>query len=173
MGCDEGFDADDVLEFTDPSTVQRRLFMQLGSLLHDVSRLRRRLYDDRTRPLGITRSQWWVLWHLSRRRGKAPIQAELAQVLEIGTPAAGDLVGRLEKAGFVHRQPDARDRRSMRIQIAPAGRAVLDQMATVATVNNEAVMTGFTNEEAETLLTYLERMKRNLVQIAAGETPVD
>jgi hypothetical protein len=46
-------------------------------------------------------------------------------------------------------------------------------MATVATVNNEAIMTGFTNDEAETLLTYLERMKRNLMQIAAGETPGD
>lgn len=173
MGSDEAFDADDVAEFTDAPTAQRRLFMQLGSLLHDVSRLRRRLYDDRTRPLGITRSQWWVLWHLSRHRGDVPIQAELAQELEIGTPAVGELLSRLEKAGFLTREPDARDRRSMRIQIAPAGRAVLEQMASVATVNNEAIMTGFTTDEAEALLTYLERMKRNLLQIADGETPDD
>lgn len=173
MRGDDAFEADDVPEFDDAPTAQRRLFMRLGSLLHDVSRLRRRIYDDRTRPLGITRSQWWMLWHLSRSRREAPIQAKLAQMLDIGTPAVGDLIRRLERAGLVTRLPDERDRRSMRVRIAPAARTVLDRMAAVATLNNEAIMTGFTDEEAETFLIYLARMKRNLLRMAEGEPPDD
>ena len=40
-----------------------------GYLVHEVSRLRRQLYDQQSRHLGITRSQWWVLVNLSCHDG--------------------------------------------------------------------------------------------------------
>ena len=40
-----------------------------GFLVHDVARLMRVAYDRRTRELGLTRSQWWVLNHLYFNEG--------------------------------------------------------------------------------------------------------
>jgi len=43
--------------------------LRLGYLIHDVSRLRRMMFDRALAPLGITRSQWWVLAFISRKDG--------------------------------------------------------------------------------------------------------
>ena len=48
-----------------PTSTEEEL--RLGYLIHDVSRLRRTLFDKWLSPLGITRSQWWVLAFLSRK----------------------------------------------------------------------------------------------------------
>ena len=42
---------------------------RIGFLIHDVSRLRRTVVDKALRPIGVTRSQWWVLANLSRHNG--------------------------------------------------------------------------------------------------------
>ena len=34
---------------------------RLGFLMHDVSRLRRGVFDEFMKPVGLTRSQWWIL----------------------------------------------------------------------------------------------------------------
>ena len=52
---------------------------RLGFLMHDVSRLRRKVFDDVMKPVGVTRSQWWVMAHLSRHDGMS--QSDLADVL--------------------------------------------------------------------------------------------
>src|ERR1700760_152246 len=51
--------------------------LRLGYLIHDVSRLRRMMFDRALAPLGITRSQWWVLAFISRKDGmpQTPISA--------------------------------------------------------------------------------------------------
>ena len=59
----------------------------LGDLMHDVSRLRRLIFDGSMRPLGLTRSQWWVLDCLSRSDGM--IQSDLANTLGLGNAALG------------------------------------------------------------------------------------
>ena len=70
---------------------------RLGFLMHDVSRLRRRVFDGVMRPSGLTRSQWWILAHVSRRDGMS--QSDLAAALDLGKAALGGLVDRLESAG--------------------------------------------------------------------------
>src|SRR5664279_2238688 len=67
---------------------------RLGFLMHDVSRLRRNVFDDFMKPMEMTRSQWWILAYLSRQDGM--IQSDLANVLDIGKAALGGLIDRLE-----------------------------------------------------------------------------
>ena len=71
----------------------RRSDLRLGYLIHDVSRLRRLSFDRELAPLGITRSQWWVLAFIARNDGLP--QTELANELEVGKVALGALVDRL------------------------------------------------------------------------------
>ncbi|WP_295684258.1 MarR family winged helix-turn-helix transcriptional regulator [uncultured Nevskia sp.] len=138
-------------------------FLRTGYLIHDVSRLRRALYDQRSRHLGITRSQWWVLFNLSRDEGRPRNQNELAQLLEIGNAAIGELLMRLEKAGFVRRQRVPGDRRSKHVQIAERGREVLEHMRLVAHASNDGIMEGISSEEQRLLDDLLSRMKHNLM----------
>ena len=78
--------------------------LRLGYLIHDVSRLRRMMFDRALAPLGITRSQWWVLAFISRKDGLP--QTQLANELDVGKVAVGALIDRLESSGFVIRQAD-------------------------------------------------------------------
>ena len=80
---------------------------RLGFLMHDVSRLRRNVFDEFMRPLKVTRSQWWVLAYLSRLDGM--IQSDLAALLELGKAPLGHLLGRLEANGLIRRGADATD----------------------------------------------------------------
>lgn len=150
----------------------RRLdgFLRTGYLIHDVSRLRRLFYDQQSRPLGITRAQWWVLFNLSRHDGEPLNQNELAEMIEIGSAAVGELIQRLEKAGFVKRLTDPRDRRVKRVVIAARGREVLEHMRLVARESQGPIMSGISAGEQEVLNDLLARMKRNLVALQS-ESP--
>ena len=65
---------------------------RLGSLIHDVSRLRRTVVDKALRPLGVTRSQWWVLSSLSRSHGEGMMQTELSKAMDVGKVTLGGLI---------------------------------------------------------------------------------
>jgi DNA-binding MarR family transcriptional regulator len=146
-------------------------YLRTGYLIHDVSRMRRQFYDQQSRELGITRSQWWVLFNLSRHDGAPPNQNELAASLELGSASVGELLLRLEKSGFVRRIPDPQDRRSKRVVVAERGLEVLEQMRVVARVNNARIMSGVAATEENALNDVLGRMKRNLAGLLDPETP--
>ncbi len=100
--------------------------LRLGFLVHDVSRLRRRVVDRALKPLGVTRSQWWVLAFLSRSDGMS--QVALADELDLGKVALGQLIDRLEKTGFVARKADDGDRRVKRVYLTKRSHALIAQI---------------------------------------------
>src|SRR3546814_15522809 len=69
-----------------PSAKQFRF----GFLVHDVSRMRRTLFDQVMKPLGITRSQWSVLAWLSRGGNEGVMKVDLARQLDVGKVTIGD-----------------------------------------------------------------------------------
>ncbi|MGQ0700435.1 MAG: MarR family winged helix-turn-helix transcriptional regulator [Panacagrimonas sp.] len=133
-----------------------------GFLIHDASRLRRTVFDQRLKGMGITRSQWWVLSNLGRGEGEGFSQIELARLLDVGKVTLGGLVDRLEGNGLVVRVPDKEDRRSKRVQMSRKGKALLTKLAAIAIDINHEIMQGITAEEEEQLIEILTKMKRNL-----------
>jgi DNA-binding MarR family transcriptional regulator len=107
--------------------------LRFGFLIHDVSRLRRIVVDRALKPLGITRSQWWVLAFLSRRDGMT--QTALAADLDLTKVAIGGLLDRMETAGYVERRADRRDGRSRRVFLTRAG----SKLVTTIRENVEAI----------------------------------
>ena len=62
------------------------------------------LFDQEMKPLGITRSQWWVLAQLSRSLGTEGAEAgmaqtKLARILDMGKAPMTGLIDRLEASG--------------------------------------------------------------------------
>jgi MarR family transcriptional regulator for hemolysin len=146
---------------------------RIGFLVHDVSRMRRTLFDQAMKPLGITRSQWWVLSQLSRHSRKGMLQTELARDLDVGKVTVGGLVDRLEAAGYVTRTPDALDRRAKRIVITEQGRVVLKQMVSVGERLNGLILDGLSRADVERTEEILSAMKDNLRRSITDATEAD
>jgi MarR family transcriptional regulator, transcriptional regulator for hemolysin len=135
---------------------------RIGFLIHDVSRMRRTLYDQAVRPLGLTRAQWWVLAQVSREPPSGVLQTDLARVLDVGKVTVGGLIDRLEASGFVERRPDAVDRRAKRVVITAQGRVVLRDMVKLARRLNDETCEGMTAGDLAVLEQVLQRMKANI-----------
>lgn len=140
---------------------------RLGFLMHDVSRLRRSVFDEFMKPLGVTRSQWWVLACLSRHDGM--IQSDLANVLELGKAALGGLIDRLEFSGFIDRRPDEFDRRVKRIFLTGSGTQLIKEMVIQNHEMSERILEGLSTEERYRLADMLMLVKRNLLRIRDQE----
>lgn len=136
---------------------------RLGFLMHDVSRLRRLVFDSFVEPLGVTRSQWWVIAHLSRHDGM--MQSDLANVLELGKAALGGLVDRLEASGFIERRPDGTDRRVKRVYLTTAGNSLVNQMRAMSHEMNERILADLDDSRRLQLAGLLQQVKKNLLSL--------
>ena len=137
--------------------------LRLGFLVHDVSRLRRNAIDRELKPLGITRSQWWVLAFLSRQDGMS--QVALADQLDVGKVAVGGLSDRLEASGFVVRQPDPVDRRVKRLFLTAKGTSLMKKIRQSVSDTEETVLAGIVPEDLEASVRALRGMKKNLLLV--------
>ena len=140
---------------------------RIGFLIHDVSRLRRTVVDNALRPMGVTRSQWWVLANLSRHNGKGMMQTELAKVMDVGKVTLGGLIDRLEASGLVKRQADPTDRRAKRVVMTPKGIKLLADIQEIATEVNARIMNGILRNDITRAETVLYKMKQQLISMDA------
>jgi len=142
--------------------------LRFGFLIHDVSRLRRIVVDRALKPLGITRSQWWVLAFLSRRDGMT--QTALAADLDLTKVAVGGLLDRMEAAGFVERRADHHDGRARRVFLTRTGAKTVSTIReSVEAVELEIlsrIPEGALEQAAETL----RALKETLLEMAGAET---
>jgi DNA-binding MarR family transcriptional regulator len=142
--------------------------LRFGFLIHDVSRLRRVVVDRSLKPLGITRSQWWVLAFLSRRDGMT--QSALAADLDLTKVAIGGLLDRMEASGFIERRADRNDGRARRVYLTRAGAKLVNTIReNVESIELEIlgrVPEDALNQAADTL----RLLKDTLLEMIGGET---
>jgi MarR family transcriptional regulator for hemolysin len=134
-----------------------------GFLVHDVARLLRVAYDRRTRELGLTRSQWWVLNHLYFHEGIT--QSELAEVLDIEKPTLGRLLDRLEDKGWLERRGDPTDRRAKRVYLTRNVQGLMRALRVLAADLRAHALEGLDEGEREQLLETLRLVKGNLLRL--------
>ena len=134
----------------------------LGFLLGDVARLTRTAFDRRVASLELTRSQWWVLTYVFRDQGLT--QSELADNLEIGKVAMGNLIDRLEAKGWVERRPDPNDRRINRVYLTEKAAPIMEDMRAPAQDLYDMIVSGLSKSQRETLVDLLLVVRRNLIE---------
>lgn len=144
-----------------------RTSVRFGFLIHDVSRLRRIVIDRALKPVGITRSQWWVLSFLGRRDGMT--QTALAADLDLTKVAIGGLLDRMEGSGFVERRADPRDGRIKRVYLTPAGTRFLGTIrANIAEVETD-ILADVDEASLQVTTETLLLVKRTLRALAGSE----
>jgi DNA-binding MarR family transcriptional regulator len=68
----------------------------------------------------------------------------------------------MERSGFLERRSDPDDQRVSRVYLTDAGRDIRAAVERIWTELEQVTFEGFSDEERETLETYLERIHRNL-----------
>jgi len=145
--------------------------VRFGFLVHDVSRLRRIIIDRALKPVGITRSQWWLLSFLGRRDGMT--QTALAADLDLTKVAIGGLLDRMEGSGFVERRADHRDQRLKRVYLLPAGQKFLQTIRSNIEQVEEEITVDLDDATLQLTAEALIKVKRRLLAMVGTEAETD
>ncbi len=145
-----------------------------GYLVTDLTRLMRKQFDRRAIRFDLTRAQWRALKRV--HHGEGITQNELAEFLEMEPIAVGRVIDRLQKAGFIERRADPRDRRVWRLHLLPKAHAVVDDMEQIASELLRQAQRGVSAAEMKSMMSVLARMKDNLNALddapaSPGEAP--
>lgn len=88
-------------------------------------------------------------------------QFEIAAEMQVTSSNVTFLVDGLEKEGLVERQPHPSDRRTVYVQLTPAGESMAEVLVPSMARFMAAMLKGFDEEEKRTFADMLERFRRN------------
>lgn len=94
-------------------------------------------------------------------------QKELTFLLNMRNQSLGELLGKLERSGFIEREPSENDRRVMNVKLTPAG-AEAAQQAEEQQQEGDKLFDGFTEEERAQFGEYLNRLIEELRKQTEG-----
>lgn len=134
----------------------------LDALLAQVSRLHRHRAHTLLDEVGLYRGQPPVLFALLERDGLT--QRELAEQLEITPATMTKMLQRMEKAGFVQRQPDEHDQRVSRVYLTQKGHDVHARLEEIWHQLDVENFDGFNEQERLVLHSFLFRIRENLIR---------
>lgn len=115
-----------------------------------------RRFDEALRPLGLTNGQFSLL--MSLNRPEPPPMRPVAELLGMDRTTLTASLKPLERRGLVRVEPDPEDRRSRRLHLTPAGRAVLAEAFPVWRDTHVAAEAGLGEGEADRLRANLARL---------------
>ncbi len=95
----------------------------------------------------VTLPQATVLFLLQEKDGR--MLSEIGQVIGVDNSAVTGLADRLEKAGYVTREPNPGDRRVWHLHLTPQGRGEAQKASGVVGRVNAEVKAGFSEQDIE------------------------
>lgn len=140
----------------------------VGKAIRSLSnRIMRRFDADRPdrevleRITGINRL---VIGFLAEQRqaGKEVYQRDLEEVFDVTRSTVSKVVDLMERKGLVERRAVAGDARLKKLELTPKALELSARMRAYAKGVEGEITAGFTPQEIETLLGYIDRMKKNL-----------
>jgi len=138
----------------------------IGFLMADVSRLLRRVFDERARSIGVTRPQWRVLTVLAREEGIN--QGMLADRLEVEPITLSRMVDRMQDAGLLERRADPDDRRAWKLYLSDNATPLIAELRALGEILSDEALEGVSAAERDTLADLLGRVRCNL----SRKTPI-
>ena len=138
------------------------LFGLLFALQNRLQAVGDTFYDE------ITCKQFFLMACTNLFQGEAPTVQDLAQVMGSSHQNVKQILNKLEQKGFVSVEPDAADRRKLRISLTEYAAVTGEKYR----VKEEEFMTGLfdgvTEEEAKQAFLVLSKMEANLMKLRGG-----
>ncbi len=113
-------------------------------------------FRRRVTHLGLTPDQYTVLRNLEESGTRGLTQTELTTQMSSDPNTIASLVDRMETAGLLRREVDARDRRARRMRLAPAGRRQFREAFSIAAQLQEEVLSTLTPARRRAFLETLD-----------------
>ena len=126
----------------------------------------RRLADQ-----GIHHSQHRMLVQLVKRQEDTPSQKELAEIMGISPAAVTTTLKRLEKEEYITRSATDEDNRRNEIRVTEKGLAKITENREIFEVLDRAMFEGFSEEEMDTLISFMKRIDNNMDAAGAPTDP--
>ncbi len=130
-----------------------------GRYVGAIHRFAQRHFAAEMERLGLPATAFPLIMRLLRRDGSS--QDELADDFLVDKATAARTVARLEEAGFVTRVVDEADKRIKRVYVTDRAREREREVHAAAEAWSEMLLDGFTAEERQATVEYLQRMADN------------
>ena len=117
--------------------------------------------NQQLQALDLTASQGQIIGYLTHAK-EPPCARDLEEFFRLSHPTVSGLLSRMESKGFVEIRPDERDKRIKRIYLLEKGLACSRQIAQSIEENENRMIRGFSEEEAELFLSLLRRAIDNM-----------
>jgi Transcriptional regulators len=89
-------------------------------------------------------------------------QKELADAFEISTASVAVSLKKLEKGGYIEKEPDKADNRLNKVNVTQKGLSAIEASHQIFDSVNKAIFKDFTEEEINTMIGYWERLSKNM-----------
>lgn len=133
---------------------------EITHLFHNYHCLHRNAIDKRFRENGLYFGQPPILKYLSTNKNAT--QKEIADYLHVSAPSVATSVRRMEESGLIMRDADKTDARRNNLRLTEKGRKLSEFADKSFELVNETAFEGFTDEEFDNMIHYLERMYDNI-----------
>lgn len=130
-------------------------------VMHQLMHLSRYHAVLRMEDMELNPSQAGILFILNSH-GRLS-QRQLAQKIGITPPSMTVTLRKLEELGFIHKEPDEKDQRIIRIRLSEAGKECIEKLKSIMDEMEEILYQGFSVEEKLLFRRLLLAMRENLL----------
>jgi len=124
-----------------------------------IGRRLKRMMEETLAEHELTWGEWKLLGRLLHQGPPYRLSpGKLAEYLELSSGAMTNRLDQLEEAGLIRRLPDPNDRRSVQVELTPAGETAYRQPTAAAAVKEALVASALNQREREQLNGYLRRL---------------
>ncbi len=136
----------------------------INDAFHSYRYHHRNIIDARFREKGLYFGQPPILKYLSEHKNAT--QKDIADFLHVSTPSVAKSLKRMEESGLLVRIENKKDARRNSIKLTKKGKELVEYADNLFLRIDDVAYRGFTQEEMDTLVQFLERMNNNLKDYA-------
>ena len=129
-------------------------------LIYRITNQLNRNLRKRLRPSGINIARWRVLSVL-KDHGRMKI-GQIVDRTIIEQPTVSRIVDQLEREGLALRETCEEDLRFVQVMLSRAGEKAFNEVYPAAIEHQAQALQGFTTKETRTLISFLERIQKNI-----------
>ena len=137
---------------------------KINDAFHGYHCTHRSIIEARFREKGLYFGQPPILKYLSEHKNAT--QKDIADFLHVSTPSVAKSLKRMEEAGLLVRIENKKDARRNSIKLTKKGKELVEYADNLFLRIDDVAYRGFTQEEMDTLVQFLERMNNNLKDYA-------
>ena len=137
-----------------------------SNLIHEMSLMVARAFNRQVKDIGLTRTQWQVLYLLYRQDGQT--QTYVAEALTMAKPPLGKVIDRLEADGWVERREDANDRRAKRVYLTGKVMPLIEPLEQIVAEIGEVATSSMSAPDKSKLISLLRTARANLARAESG-----